>query len=239
LEEAQRAFAAALEIDSSSIDGAVGLGATLIARLLNGWSDAPLDDRGLAERLLLRALERDTNLAMAHHAMGVLRRSQNRLADAHIEFKTAIALDPTYAPAYSQLGQTLMYLGQPEGGISSIEKAIRLNPRAPNLADYLWALGSCHFLAGNGTTALDLLREASIANPRYWYVHSWLSAALAFNGELEAAEVALARGIDLKPDIDSIASWRSYCSWTMHPRYVELATNTLYWGLQRAGMTAN
>jgi len=239
LEKARQAFVAALEADLSSIDGAVGLGATLIARLLNGWSDTPLDDRALAERLLLRALENDPNLPMAHHAIGVLRRSQNRLTDAHIEFKTAIALDPSYAPAYSQLGQTLMYLGRPEAGTSSIEKAIQLNPREPNIGDYLWALGACHFLAGHGAKALDLLRAASVANPRYWYVHSWVAAALAFNGELEAANTALAMGIALRPDVDSIASWRRYCSWTKHPRYVELATNTLYWGLQRAGMAAN
>jgi TolB-like protein/Flp pilus assembly protein TadD len=239
LEEARRAFATALDADSSSIDGAVGLGATLTAQVLNGWSDTPLDDRARAERLLLRALESDPDLAMAHHAIGALRRSQNRLADAYIEFKTAIALDPSYAPAYSQLGQTLMYLGQPEAGISSIENAIRLNPREPYLGDYLWALGSCHFLAGHGAKALDLLREASVANPRYWYVHLWVAAALAFNEELEAAEAALAMGIELKPDINTIAAWRRYCSWTMHPRYVELATNTVYRGLQLAGMATN
>jgi predicted Zn-dependent protease len=74
-----------------------------------------------AEQLLLEALERDVNSSTAHTAMGMLRRSQNRLSEAKLELETAIALDRNNAFAICQLGQTLMWLGQAEAGIPPIE----------------------------------------------------------------------------------------------------------------------
>ena len=46
-------------------------------------------DEARIERLLLEGFERDTDRSMAHYAMGVLRRSQNRFAEAQIEFEAA------------------------------------------------------------------------------------------------------------------------------------------------------
>ena len=51
-----------------------------------------------------------------------------------MEFETTIALDRNHARSFFRLGQTLMFLGRPEEGIPHIEKAIRLNPRDPNIA---------------------------------------------------------------------------------------------------------
>src|SRR5262252_10903705 len=98
--------------------------------------------------MLREALEREMNDSMAHFAMGVLRRVQNRLNDSQIELETAIALDRNNARAFQQLGLTLMWLGQPDTAIPQIEKAIRLNPRDPNIASYYWALGSANLVAG-------------------------------------------------------------------------------------------
>jgi len=68
-------------------------------------------DEARIERLLLEAFERDTDRSMAHYAMGVLRRSQNRFAEAQIEFEAAIALDRNDALAMIQLGNILRYFG--------------------------------------------------------------------------------------------------------------------------------
>jgi tetratricopeptide (TPR) repeat protein len=68
---------------------------------------------------------------MAHVAMGILRRLQNRLSESKMEFETAIALDRSNARAIFQLGQTMVWLSQPEAGIPLLKKAIRLNPHDP------------------------------------------------------------------------------------------------------------
>src|SRR5262252_3682812 len=64
--------------------------------------------------MLREALEREMSDSMAHFAMGMLRRIQNRLTDSQIELETSIALDRNNARAFQQLGVTLMCLGEPE-----------------------------------------------------------------------------------------------------------------------------
>jgi TolB-like protein len=134
MREAQTAFERALEIDLGSVEAKLGLAAVLVRNLAEGWSPPRLEDQVRAERLLLEALECDPNRATAHYSMGMLRRVQNRLTEARIEFETTIALDRNHARAFFRLGQTLTYLGRPEAGILQIDKAIRLNPRDPNVA---------------------------------------------------------------------------------------------------------
>jgi tetratricopeptide (TPR) repeat protein len=77
-----------------------------------------------------------------------------------MEFETAIALDRNNAWAIFQLGQTLMWLGQPEAGIPHIVKSIRLDPRYPNMAIRYFGLGACHLLLGHVDEAIDLLSKA-------------------------------------------------------------------------------
>ena len=91
----------------------------------------------------------------------MLRRAQNRLSEAQMECEVAIALNGNAALAFFQLGQTLMWLGQPEAGIPHIEKANRLNPRDPNMAIRYWGLGTCHLILGHVSEALDLFKKGS------------------------------------------------------------------------------
>jgi tetratricopeptide (TPR) repeat protein len=60
--------------------------------------------------------------------MAMVRRSQGRLIESRMEFEAAIALDRNNARAYFNLGQTLLFLGQPEVALSHVDKALRLNP---------------------------------------------------------------------------------------------------------------
>jgi hypothetical protein len=46
------------------------------------------------------------------------------------------------------LGETPLYLGQPEVGIPPLEQAIRLGQDNPNIAIAYWALGTCQLLSG-------------------------------------------------------------------------------------------
>jgi adenylate cyclase len=232
-EEARRAFERALEIDPRSIDARIGLATVLIFNVASGWSNAVQQDQVRTEQLLHEALERDANRSMAHFAMGMLRRIQNRLTESQIELETTIALDRNDAGAFNQLGQTLMFLGQPEAGIPHIEKAIRLNPREL-LGGRLWALGSCHLLLGHVDQAIDLLKRARTANHRLWYIYEALAGALGLKGDLDEARAALAEAIKLNPKMNSLArSARS--PWSTNPQYVALREKTLGAGLRRAG----
>jgi tetratricopeptide (TPR) repeat protein len=175
---------------------------------------------------------------------------QNRLRDAKSEFDAAISLDPNNARSYLHLGETLLYLGQPEAGIPPLEQAIRLGPDDPNLAITYWVLGTCELLLGRVDQAIDLLQAASAANARLWVPYFYLAgayglrvaegdglaAAEAKQGDLDKARFALAESKRLKPAIKSLARMRVENPWLRNPQYWALQEKTLNVGLHRAGL---
>jgi TolB-like protein/class 3 adenylate cyclase/Flp pilus assembly protein TadD len=208
LEEAQRLLERALEIDPNSIDAKIELAQLLVLKIKVLWSKSVKQDQARAEQLLVDALELDANSSMAHDTMGELRRFQNRLPEAQIEFETAIAFDRNNADAFFHLGMNTMFLGRPEAAIPYVEKAIRLDPHGPAIAPYYWALGYSHLLLDQVDEAVDLLRKARAANPRFWFIPLALASGLGLRGDLDEAKAVLAEAMKLKPDINSLARWR-------------------------------
>ena len=231
--EAAAAFERSLKIDPHSVDARIGLATALGRSVADGWSSSVQQDLARAEQLLLEALA-DANSASAHAEMGRVRRLQNRLAEAKVELETAIALDRNLVGALRQLGQTMMYLGQPEAGIPYIEKALLLSPRDSDLASVYRALGVCHLLLGHADQAVELLSRARAENPRFWYIHYWLAAAFGLRGEVDEARGALAESIRLNPEVNSLSRQRTVQPWGT-PQYWSLYENTVNVGLRRAG----
>jgi len=145
---------------------------------------------------------------MARTQMSVLRRAQNRLTEAQVEAEIAIACDRNNELALKQLGQILLFQGQPLAGIPHLEKAIRLNPGGPNLWSIEWPLGQCHLLLGHVDQAIGLFLRACTARPELYFLHLNLSGALGLQGNLERAQTALAEALRLKPEINTIAQLR-------------------------------
>jgi tetratricopeptide (TPR) repeat protein len=237
-QDARRDFERALEIDSRSSEARIGLASVLSSRLADGWSPALQEDIPQAEHLLSEAIDDGgvSNRAAAHSTLGVLRQMQNRLSEARAEFETAISFDPNNVRAYLHLGETLLYLGQPEAGIPVLEQAIRLRPDDPNTAITYWALGTCQLLSGRADKAIDPLEKARAANPRLWMPYFYLAGAYGLQGNLEAARSALADSMRLKPAINSLARMRAENSWLSNVQYWTLQEKTLNVGLRRAGL---
>jgi TolB-like protein/Tfp pilus assembly protein PilF len=234
--KARRAFEAALQIDPESVDARIGLGMILVTNLAQHWTTSIKQDEANAEQFLLEALDRDANRSMAHLAMGLLRRLQNRLADAQAELETAVALDPNNVSALHQLALTSMWLGQPHAAIMLVEKGIRLSPHDAEIAFPYSVLGMSLLLLGESERAMAPLRKARSARPQLYYTHMNLAAALGLNGEVEETKLALAKAIDIKPEFSSLARLRSGLPWASNPQYMALAENTFHAGLRKAGM---
>ena len=179
-------------------------------------------------------LEVDASNARARGKMGQIFQTQNRLAESKIELEMAIALDGNSVSALRWLARVLTWLGEPEAGIPHLEKAIRLSPRDPDVANNYQALGECHLLLGHVDQAIDLLRRARAANPRWWSIPFWLAGALGLKGELDEARAALAEFIKLEPNMKSLAQLRARSN-VGSPRYHALRENTRNVGLRRAG----
>jgi tetratricopeptide (TPR) repeat protein len=160
---------------------------------------------------------------------------QNRLPEAKSEFETAVSLDPTNARAQLHLGETRLFLGEPEAAIAPLEQGIRLTPDAPNLAIGYWALGTCQLLLGRVDQAIDLLQTARAADPRLWVPYLYLAGAYGLKGDFDKARSALAESIRIKPAVKSLARMRAENRWLSDPRYQALQVKTLNVGLRRAG----
>ena len=131
-QEARRAFERALALEPDSIDAKIGLAATISQILVEGWSGSIQSRRG-ARRAAVAAKSWNAmhSTQWAGAIMGLLRRIQNRLSEAQAEVEIAIALDRNNELALKQLGQILLFQGEPQAAIPHLEKAIRLNPRGP------------------------------------------------------------------------------------------------------------
>jgi tetratricopeptide (TPR) repeat protein len=234
-QDARRNFKRAFELDSRSTEARIGLASILSTKLADGWSPVLQEDLPWAENILTEALDRGTvsNRAAAHFTLGVLRQMQSRLPK---EFKTAVSLDPTNARAQLHLGETHMFLGEPEAGMAPLEQAIRIAPDGPNLAIAYWALGTCQLLLGRVDQAIDLLQTARVANPRLWVPYLYLAGAYGLKGDLDKAKFALAESIRLRPAIKSLARMRAENRWLSNPQYWALQEQTLNRGLLRAGL---
>jgi Flp pilus assembly protein TadD len=71
-------------------------------------------------------------------------------------------------------------------------------------------LSQGHLLLGHVEKAIELARKACASNPRLYFTHMLLAAALALKGELREARAALAEGIKIRPEFNSLARLRIY-----------------------------
>jgi TolB-like protein/cytochrome c-type biogenesis protein CcmH/NrfG len=243
-QEALRAFERALEIDPRSSDAKIGIARVLVGTLAYQWNstsyqdDAVQQDEVRAERLLLEAVESDSNQSMAYAVIGLLRRMQSRLSESRIAFEKATTLDPNFEWANMQLGWTLLFLGGPDDAIAWGQKSLRLSPRDPNISNIFQLLGWCHLVTSQVDEAINLFIKARTASPRNWVFSYGLAGALALNGDLDGARAAIAESLKLKPEINSLAQWYAYLPWTSKtsaPQFWALQDKTLDEGLRRIG----
>ncbi len=243
-QEALRAFERALEIDPRSTEARIGIAGVLVWRLANArgsssfQQDAAQQDAARAERLLLEALENDSNQSMAYSIMGNLRRLQSRLTESRIALEKAITLDPNNVSANELLDWTLFFLGRPDSAIAQAEKIQRLSPRDPYISYAYLLLGWCQLLSNQVDEAIDTLIRGRTANPRDWFFSYALAGALALKGDLDGAKAALAESLVLKPEVNSLAQWYAYLPWTSKtnaPQFWVLQHKTLDEGLRRIG----
>jgi adenylate cyclase len=238
MQEARRSFERALEIDPQSVDAKIGIARVLLVDLVGNFacrSDTSFQIESMrAEQLLREAIETDPSNTAAHSSMGQLRRLQNRLTEARIEFETAISLGANDEFTHGQLAWTLLFLGQPRAGLAQSERTLRLSPRDPTIWGTYLILGWCQLLLDEVELAIELLIKSRAANPRPWVTHFGLAAALGLIGDLEGAKAALAESLQLNPEVDSLARFRAYRPWG-NPQYWALFEKTAATGTRQAG----
>jgi tetratricopeptide (TPR) repeat protein len=102
----------------------------------------PLDARRLSKEAVLRALERNPDLAEAHTSLAFASYFQDwNWTDAEARFKKAIALNPQYAPAHHLYADYLTAMGRSAAALEEIQRAKELEPLSLSFnRDVAWHL---------------------------------------------------------------------------------------------------
>lgn len=235
-ETARALFREALVLDSRSTSAMAGIAWSSGISLLNGWSASPAEDASLAEAAISSLLAIDPNHVLAHHSLGFLLRLEQRTQVAHETFQRVVSINPNFAPGHAQLGLTAIELGRPDEAIPSVERAIRLSPRDPNLEHWFGFIGMAEFHRGNLAGAISRMARAingETSTPTALQ-HAYYVSALALAGRGTEAQAALAEFLRQRPGA-SIAKLRK----AARSKDANFAAQQerLYEGLRMAGLS--
>jgi TolB-like protein/cytochrome c-type biogenesis protein CcmH/NrfG len=184
------------------------------------WSGDPQRSRKLAAKAAEKAVELNkddpialTALGYAHSLVGEYERSIEAL-------ERALAINPSSAMTYWALGSSLAQAGQVEEGIAKLEQAIRLSPQDPLMHEFIFNIGSAHFIAGRYEKAAEFARKSLATKPGQPGTLRLLAAASAFLGKTKEAVVALDKMMRAAPSM-SEQHLRSFLPSEVAGRYVE------------------
>jgi adenylate cyclase len=117
---------------------------------------------------------------------------RGRLDEAIDAAEAAIALDPNLATAYGWLGRLYAKAGHPERTAASVQQAMRLSPRDPVTAGWLYQIGIAQLQMGHYDEAISTFRKSLVANPNLTISRESLSAAYLGSGREAKARSVLA-----------------------------------------------
>ena len=237
-QQARQDFERALKTDAESDEARIGLAHVLGAKLSDQWSPVLQVNPPRAEELLKQVLKKggtSKQMAQAHYELGLVYQMQNRLAEARAEFTRSLALDPDNARAHLHLGESLMYLGDPE--CPSFEDAIRLTPHGDSITSMnYWALGTCHLLLRDADQGIVELEKAKLADSHFWVPYLYLAAAYGMENDPTKARSSLDQSLKRRPPVKSLDRMRAENPWLSNQNYWALQEATLNRGLRQAGL---
>jgi TolB-like protein/Flp pilus assembly protein TadD len=137
LEEAERWFRRATEIDPAYARAWGWLGYSRMNRVLEGW--APAEAAAEAEDHARRAVALSPDDHDTHWALGFVYSATGRPQRGLTEFEEARRINPNDANMLAEMAEVLTQLGRHEEAVAQVRQAFKLNPYAPEW--YRWMLG--------------------------------------------------------------------------------------------------
>ena len=219
----------AIAIDPTYARATGLLGWTYAARAHLGVAD-PHEMLAKALTLAERAIDQDTNDPWAHLAAGYVHMVARHFQPAVDQLGEAINRNPSFAIAHMLMSGTYGYGGMPDEGMRHIEIAMRLSPRDSFQPANLSNIGTCHFMAGRYSEAVEFQRRAVQLRPHFGTAWRSLAASAGMAGDIAQAASALSSALRLQPNLtlDWIETYHPIVRREDRARYAE--------GLRRAGL---
>jgi adenylate cyclase len=194
-------FEAALRIDPDNPQANVGLAQALIHVLRSRWDPERARVLARADEAATRATAVAPDHAQAQSVKAEILGLQNRFDAALATYDRAIALDRNLTTAHVGRARHLIVVGRAADAVASMERAIRLSPRDPDL--YLWYYVVCHahtHLARDAATIEWCLKSIGTGK-MFWHVWVDLASAYAWRGQTAEAAAAVSEILKLRPGL--------------------------------------
>jgi TolB-like protein len=202
-DEALRLFMRSIELDPefASPHGAAAF--CHVVRKINGWTTDHARDVAEAERLARRAanLGKDDAVALAFGGLA-LGYVAGDLEGAVALIDRALALNPNLATAWYASGTMRAFRGgEPDAAIEHLARAMRLSPLDPLMFSMQGVTAFAHVFAGRYDEAAAWAEKAFWMRPNVLATLRIAAVSNAFAGRHEAARRAIARALELDPDM--------------------------------------
>jgi len=220
LEEAEREFRTALQLDPNEVRGHVGAGALFADR--RQWAEAeqalrtavrlgPTFVHGYlelgrlyqlqgrwteAEQALSTAIRLAPTFDQALLNLGLVYAAQGRLADAERAVRASLEISPRSGPAHLALGRILIKSGRLEDARTHLERAMRLERESAFVQN---TLGVLYMQMSQPEQALESFRSAVRIDPDLAEARTNLARLYLRQGKAPEAEQLLHEGLRRRP----------------------------------------
>ena len=200
-------FARPALVNSARLSLAARFACGSLRALANGGVAAPCADRRLFARILLTTLlllpacaSREERLA-EHIERGERLAAEGRLADAVLEYQSALDLEPRNAELYQVLGDLLVRQRSYNEAVAFYREAFQLDPERIDAA-----LSEARLLAfDDPKRARELVQLGLERAPQHANVHRQRAYVALARGDVDEALLAAQRAVELEPE--SSACW--------------------------------
>jgi len=187
--EARELIRRAIALDPKYAAAHSALGETFHVAISMGWAESPDEYWKRVETHAGEALKLDASDLRAHLLMARKFLAYNRHLEAQTEIDRAIAINPNDAEALAGRGNILMWLGETDAAIESLELALRIDPELNDFDRF--ALTLAYYLKRRYNEAIEQAELNLRRNPGARFNEAVLAAAYAQVGRgADAARVS-------------------------------------------------
>jgi TolB-like protein/Tfp pilus assembly protein PilF len=200
--EALQLFCKAIEIDPD-LPSAYGMAAWCYARRrANGWMIDREKESAEATRLARKAVHLGADdpvaLCMGGYALA---RVAHEFEDAAAFMDRGLTVNPNFAQAWMLSAWLRAWMGEPNLALEHVAHAMRLSPLDSSMYGMHGAMAYAHFLASRYDMASSYAEKSMRDNPKFLLAICISAASNALAGQLEPAQKAMARALELNPDL--------------------------------------
>lgn len=175
--EARTLLKRAIELDPNYAAAYAALAETYYIAPAMGWAESPAAFLSRGEELASKALSIDDDEVRAHIVLGRIHIFHQRYKQAAAEIDRAIVINPNDAQGLGGRGDILMWLGQTDAAIETLEQAQRIDPDLNTMDRF--ALSVAYYLKQRYDAAIEQAELNLRQNPNASFSRIVLAAAYA------------------------------------------------------------